>query len=61
MSKACAAREKDVDFNRTLLSHGVVSLDEVLVKAEQLEDPAEARRAAAWIRRLDAWQPPPTI
>ena len=54
VSKACAAREKDLAFNRALLSHGVVRLDEVLARAEQLEDPAEARRAAAWIHRLSA-------
>ena len=60
VSKACAAREKDLAFNRALLSHGVVRLEEVLARAEQLEDPAEARRVAAWIHRLDARQPPPT-
>jgi len=59
VSKACAAREKDLDFNRALLSHGVVGLDEVLARAEQLEVPAEARRAAACIHRLGAWRPPP--
>ena len=60
VSKACAAREKDVDFNRALLSHRVVRLDEALARAEQLEDPAEAQRVAAWIHRLGAWRPPPT-
>jgi len=59
VSKACAAREKDLDFNRALLSHGVVGLDEVLARAEHLEVPAEARRAAACIHRLGAWRPPP--
>jgi len=57
VSKACAAREKDLAFNRALLSHGVVRLDEVLARAEQLEDPVEARRAALWIHRLAAGVP----
>ena len=51
-SKACAAREKDADFNRALLRHGIVALDLALARAAELEEPAEAARAAAWIRGL---------
>jgi hypothetical protein len=54
VSKACAAREKDADFNRALLRHGIVRLDDALQRAQKLEDPTEARRADAWIRRLAA-------
>jgi len=54
VSKACAAREKDADFNRALLRHGIVQLDAALRRVRQLEDPAEAQRAEAWIRRLAA-------
>ena len=57
VSKACAAREKDLAFNRALLAHGVVALDEALARVAQLDDPAEAQRAAAWIRRLAASMP----
>jgi hypothetical protein len=39
-------------FNRALLDHGVVQLDDALRRAAELEDGAEAARAAAWIRRL---------
>lgn len=39
-------------FNRALLDHRVVSLDDALARAALLEDQAEAGRAAAWIRRL---------
>jgi hypothetical protein len=52
VSKACAAREKDGVFNRALLTHGVVSMDQALSRVADLEDPAEALRAASWIRRL---------
>lgn len=54
VSKACAAREKDGAFNRALLTHGIVTLDDALTRAALLDDPAEAQRAAAWIRRLVA-------
>jgi hypothetical protein len=54
VAKACAAREKDAVFNRALLEHGVVRLDDALARAALLEDATEARRAAAWIRRLAA-------
>jgi hypothetical protein len=54
VSKACAAREKDAGFNRALLRHGIVRLDDALQRAKKLEDPAEAQRAEAWIRRLAA-------
>ena len=52
VSKACAAREKDVAFNRALLAHHIVNLDNALARTAELEDAAEAARAAAWIRRL---------
>ncbi len=52
VSKACAAREKDAVFNRALLKHGIVTLELALARAAELEDAAEAARAAAWIRRL---------
>jgi hypothetical protein len=52
VSKAAAAREKDAAFNRALLSHGIVSVDEALSRAAMLEDATEATRVAAWIRRL---------
>jgi hypothetical protein len=52
VSKACAAREKDAVFNRALLEHGIVKLDQALARAAELEDPALARRAATWIKRL---------
>ncbi len=54
VSKAAAAREKDAIFNRALLSHGIVSLDEALTRAAMFEDTAEAARVADWIRRLAA-------
>jgi hypothetical protein len=54
VSKACAAREKDAGFNLALLRHGIVRLDDALQRAKKLEDPAEAQRAEAWIRRLAA-------
>lgn len=52
VAKACAAREKDVTFNRALIVAGVVVLDAAIARAEQLEDAAESIRAVAWIRRL---------
>ncbi|MCU0924191.1 MAG: hypothetical protein MUF16_28470 [Burkholderiaceae bacterium] len=54
VSKACAARDKDADFNRALLRHGIVRLGDALQRVRQLEDPAEAQRAEAWIHRLEA-------
>ncbi len=57
VSKACAAREKDALFNRALLKHGVVRLADALSRAAELEDPAEAQRAALWIRRLSPSPP----
>jgi len=54
VSKACAARDKDLVFNRALLVHRIVTLDAALARAGELEDAAEAARAAAWIRRLSA-------
>jgi len=59
VSKACAAREKDADFNRALLAHGIVRIDDALARAAHLEDPAEAKRAAGWMRRLAAAMPKP--
>lgn len=54
VSKACAAREKDLVFNKALLRAGIVQQQEALQRAALLEDPAEAARAANWIRRLAA-------
>lgn len=54
VSKACAEREKDAVFNRALLRHGIVQLEVALQRVRQLEDPGEAQRAEAWIRRLAA-------
>lgn len=54
VSKACAAREKDSRFNRALLASGIVTLDQALLRASALGDPAEAGRVAAWIRRIAA-------
>jgi hypothetical protein len=54
VSKACAAREKDAVFNRALLRQGIVTLPDGLARAADLEDPAEASRARAWIQRLAA-------
>lgn len=54
VSKACAAREKDAVFNRALLRHGIVRVEDVLQRVLQLEDPAEAQRAESWTRRLAA-------
>ncbi len=52
VSKACAAREKDADFNRALLAHGVVTMDQALERVAKLDDRDESARAAAWIKRL---------
>lgn len=52
VSKACAARQKDLRFNRALLASGIVTREQALQRAEQLPDPDEARRTVAWIRRL---------
>lgn len=52
VSKACAAREKDADFNRALLAHGVVTMDQALARVAKLDDRDESARAAAWIKRL---------
>ena len=52
VSKACAAREKDAEFNRALLTHGVVSLGAVMARAAELADPMESKRVLAWIGRL---------
>jgi hypothetical protein len=54
VSKACAAREKDAAFNRALLRHGIVRVEDALQRVRQLEDPAEAQRAESWTRRLAA-------
>ena len=54
VSKACAAREKDADFNRALLDSGVIKLGDAVARAAHLEDKSEARRAASWIVRLAA-------
>ena len=53
VSKAAAGREKDAAFNRALLSHGVVELEQALSRADQLPDAAEALRVRRWIQRLD--------
>lgn len=60
VSKACAARDKDAAFDLALLRHGIVSLGDALARAAELEDPAVARRAALWIRRLAARLPTAT-
>ncbi len=52
VSKACAAREKDIDFNRAMLHHGIVALNAALERAQELDHPAEVQRVTAWIRRL---------
>jgi hypothetical protein len=52
VAKACAARDKDAVFNRGLLEHGVVQIEDALNRTAELEDPAEVARASAWIRRL---------
>jgi hypothetical protein len=52
VSKAVAGREKDIAFNRALLEHGIVELEEALARAAMLDDPAEAKRVSAWVRRL---------
>ena len=44
--------EKDAVFNRALLKHGIVTLDQALARAAQLDDSAWAQRATAWIHRL---------
>ena len=52
VSKACAAREKDVEFNRALLRGGVVDVEDAVRRAETLPDPDLAARVVGWIRRL---------
>ena len=52
VSKACAAREKDADFNRALLVHRLVTMDDAVARAANLEDAKESARAVAWIKRL---------
>jgi hypothetical protein len=52
VSKACAAREKDVEFDRALLRSGVVDIDEAVRRAETLPDPDRVARVVQWIRRL---------
>ena len=59
VSKACAAREKDVLFNRALLAHGIVKIDDCLARAADLTDPAEATRVKHWITRLAGASAPP--
>lgn len=54
VSKACAARDKDRVFNAALLRAGIVRVEEALARAALLDDPAEAARTTAWIRRLAA-------
>jgi len=52
VSKACAAREKDIEFDRALLRGGIVSIDEAVRRAETLPDQALAARVVRWIRHL---------
>jgi hypothetical protein len=52
VSKACAAREKNIEFNRALLRSGVVSVDEAVRRAETLPDRDLAARVVRWIHRL---------
>jgi hypothetical protein len=52
VSKACAGREKDRVFNRALLAHGIVRLQEVLERAGKLADATEVLRVRKWIERL---------
>jgi len=54
VSKACAQREKDQVFNQALLAHGLVTLEAALARAAELENPVDAARAQAWMRRLTA-------
>lgn len=56
VSKAVAGREKDLSFNRALLRDGIVSMDDALARAGMLQDPDQAARVRAWIRRLAAAQ-----
>ena len=41
-----------LQFKDTRLKHGIVTLDLALARAAELEDAADAARAAAWIHRL---------
>ncbi|MFO1269124.1 MAG: DUF6036 family nucleotidyltransferase [Rubrivivax sp.] len=52
VSKACASREKDVEFDRALLRAGVVNIDDAVRLAETLPDEGLAKRVVHWIRRL---------
>lgn len=52
VSKACAAREKDVEFDRALLRAGLVSMEEAVRRAQTLPDQALVARVVNWIRRL---------
>ena len=52
VSKACAAREKDAEFNRALLRSGVVDVEVAVRRAETLPDPDLAARVVRWIQRL---------
>jgi len=52
VSKACAARAKDIEFDRALLRAGLVSLDDAIRRAETLPDRDLAARVVRWIRRL---------
>ncbi len=61
VSKACAARDKDAVFDKALLAHGIVTLDAALRRAADLEDSAEAARAAAWIQCHSRRQYPAAI
>lgn len=56
VSKACAARQKDVAFNRALLQSGIVKVEDALSLAGTLSQADQAARAKAWIRGL---QPSP--
>jgi hypothetical protein len=52
VSKACAAREKDAEFDRALLHGGIVTVEDAVRRARTLPDPALAARVVAWIGRL---------
>jgi hypothetical protein len=52
VSKACAAREKDGEFDRALLRTGVVDVEEAVRRAETLPDQELSRRVVQWISRL---------
>lgn len=52
LAKAVAAREKDADFVRALLRHGMIDAASLLARAEQLEaDRCDAGLVCHWLQR----------